>query len=130
MDYTELKIGDLVECGLSQVARVQAITNEYVGVDIAINDYYTLPINKVKPIQLTEEILKRNGWQEEHKEWRKSFPYDIFILAPYIHSRTKEQWWSVDAVIGSDRTALHDIRYVHELQHILWALGFGDKMEV
>lgn len=129
MNYTELKIGDLVECGLQQVGRVDAITAEYVKVDIKINDYYTIPINKVKPILLTEEILKKNGWIEEHKEWRKPFPCNL-ILSPYIHNKTNKPWCMVEAGTGSDRVTLHDIRYVHELQHILWALGLDDKMEV
>lgn len=76
----------------------------------------------LKPIPLTPEILEKNGW-------KKPDGFDSYWLGKIGLLRYDEVWQSA---VGSTRLAiiLHDIQYVHQLQHILFSLGINHEMEV
>lgn len=67
-------------------------------------------IDEIKPIPIDEDILEKNGWKAgERGEYRRE-PYKLF--------QTKKGW---DFCYGFQ--GITDIRFVHELQHILRMLG-------
>lgn len=126
MENKELKIGDLIEwdgrhcivdCIPEDVCRV--VATDYIATWFA-------PVKDLNPIQLTEEILRKNGWVEEpkYREWKHPLRPNICLAKWYGTDGTK--YWGFGA--GTDVTYIHDIRYVHELQHILSALGKDDNI--
>lgn len=125
MKAKELKIGDWVyrynpitqEAIPSQVTSVSA---NLVEVD---NDFVSDP-NEMSPIPLDEDILKEYGWKRSNTEIFTNSEYSYIEI--YYCNRYKLHEFRVN--IG-DR-CMKIINSVHELQHILWALGIDDDLEV
>lgn len=91
---------------------------------MAINgiDSFVVEKEQVAPIPLTPEILEKNGWSKGQIYFRHS-------RIPRIKLCTADGGipWSVsinDDIMGSY------INYVHQLQHILFAFGIEEEMEV
>lgn len=78
---------------------------------------------EIDPITLTPEILEKNGWKRD-----KLVPYIYGHEAHYIEviCTPNSEW--VDVTFKGD--TLHRIKYAHELQHILWALGKDANLKI
>ena len=86
--------------------------------------------NEISPILLTPEILEKNGWNKrtitcydgEHLEdfSNPSFPLEHFTIA-----FTKE---GIKATY--DCLPVREVKYVSDLQHLLFGLGLNSEMEV
>lgn len=78
--------------------------------------YCFVGVDEIKPITLTISILERNGWvwSDEHEEL-------TFGTAP-IAIYPESDYFLVDGL----RLKL---RYVHQLQHLLFGLGINSEME-
>lgn len=141
----DLRIGDLVivndNCSLEQgtIGKVSEIRstplykeNEgSIGLKPISNDRWPWGVlcSNIDPIPLTPEILEKNGWDKETYHDRflnKIKERYCFTLSntglsiEYIPYRTQE---SERFVIYGDCFMIKYIVFVHELQHILWALG-------
>ena len=77
----------------------------------------------IEPIPLTPEILEKNGWERDK-------------LVAYIYGHeahnievicTPNSEWVYVTFKGE---TIHRIKYVHELQHILWALGLDANLKI
>lgn len=77
----------------------------------------------IEGIPLSPEILEKNGWKRDK-------------LVPYIYGHeahnievicTPNSEW-VDVTFKGD--TIRSIWYVHELQHILWALGLDANLKI
>lgn len=75
------------------------------------------------PIPLTPEILEKNGWERDK-------------LVTYIYGHeahnievicTPNSEWMYVTFKGE---TIHRIKYVHELQRILWVLGLDAELKV
>ena len=87
--------------------------------------YCFVGVEDIKPVSLTPEILKKNGWNEDCK-WYKLTTKRAYL---YITKDTK----SNDEFLvcaGSDKHNLASVSFVHELQHLLFGLGLNSEMEV
>ncbi len=126
MDITELKVGDWVRfnipplesCG---VDKVTAIHNKKLVTLKRMKDV----INKqISPIELTEDILLRNGYKP-----------NISDHSTYIHeTHGCYSLWKRDVCWtmywrGHELDTLR-INYVHQLQHILWALDIDQEIKL
>lgn len=75
----------------------------------------------IEGVHLTPEILKKNGWY-----------LDCDLTFSYAHKGhpleaqfpPNSEWKYV--IVGFE--VLYKFKYVHELQHILWALGYNAQM--
>lgn len=83
---------------------------------------------EVEPIPLTEGIAKENGWKNDENKiyWRKKYDY-ISLLIRFGYPNNS-------AVVYVERgewniVALRYVMYVHELQHIVSALGLHDGLK-
>ena len=83
----------------------------------------------IEGIPLTPELLEKNGFKEEQhqkegtSEWYDFYHYDLGINVVYEVEGNKFAAYL-------DGKKLREIQYVHELQHILWALGLNAELRV
>lgn len=86
---------------------------------------------EIKPIPLTTDILEKNGWEfTGHKLDYGGFLLDIYSkrdILPYLYYYYATKDFSV-SICGEE--ALPDMKYVHQLQHLLFGLGLNSEMEV
>lgn len=126
----DLRIGDLVRCG-EQVITIHAVYYKLIGDFVIGEETICISCEDLEPIPLTSEFLKKNGFEVRRKT--KGL-YSKFVGSPdrfiskYISIECDECnpiGWRV--IIEYDKLSryanLRKIHYVHELQHILWALG-------
>ena len=85
----------------------------------------------ILPIPLTTEILEKNGWEfMGHQVDFGGFLFDIYSkrdILPYLYYYYATKDFSV-SICGE--VALPNMKYVHELQHLLFGLGINHEMEV
>lgn len=91
---------------------------------MAINgiDSFVVEKKQVAPIPLTPEILEKNGWSKGQIYFRHSH-------IPRIKLCTADGGISWSVSINDDIMGSY-INYVHQLQHILFAFGIEEEMEV
>lgn len=83
----------------------------------------------IEGIPLTPELLKKNNFKEEQhqkegtSEWYDFYHYDLGINIVY---EVEENRFAAYL----DGKKLREIEYVHELQHVLWALGLNAELKV
>lgn len=81
---------------------------------------YSISNNAIRPIPLTPEILKKNGWE---KLYEKFFEKNVNNIRLTIEL-------SENIYVAINRIFIMEIHYIHELQHLLFGLGINHKMEV
>lgn len=97
---------------------------------------YSVAPKGICGIRLTEDILERNGWAFDQSQRCWALAIDerdgVFLKAiPYDDGSAYDNTsYFIDKEVDYERVLLNDIHYVHELQHLLWALGLDDKMKV
>lgn len=92
---------------------------------------YSISNNAIRPIPLTTKILEKNGWEfMGHQVDFGGFLLDIYSkrdILPYLYYYYSTKDFSV-SICGE--VVLPNMKYVHELQHLLFGLGINHKMEV
>ncbi len=130
----DLRIGDIVKVktvsGAVKLCIVQSLMQGARGASVKEinndNNGYTMDIS---PIHLTLELLEKNGFKEEQhqnegtSEWYDYYHYDLGINIVYEVEENKFAAYL-------DGKKLREIKYVHELQHILWALGLDAELKL
>lgn len=87
--------------------------------------YCLVNIDEIKPIPITPEILKKNGWKKEmYHDWYY-LPLERTLL--YIIEGI-DGAWSVE--VGLNMSYIANISFVHQLQHLFFGLGVKHEMEV
>lgn len=86
----------------------------------------------IEPIPITPDIIKQNGWEQaKHIVDEDGFEWYVFskdaVLPDLYYYPTDGNDFSA-FVCGNE--VCHGIKYVHQLQHILWALGLDAEMKV
>lgn len=133
----DLRIGDLVQHN-SHILKVVGLHSIGAVSFYLFNEHFIVEENEVTPIPLTSEFLKKNGFEVRRKT--KGL-YSKFVGSPdrfiskYISIECDECnpiGWRV--IIEYDKFTryadLRKIHYVHELQHILWALGEDANLKI
>lgn len=136
-------IGDLVKCKVGGLEFIAEITNTskygycFKGVSDDISG--TLCKEFAKDIPLTPEILEKNGWKKEvmsrgvkNRHWVYTKPdieeYGYFPI--YIEKGIGDEFDVYPFTGNNVCTQIAYIKYVHELQHLLFGLGLNSEMEV
>lgn len=120
MKTTELMRFDLVDYNGS-VAKIDCIYNDKVVIAIApfdepeLVDYAEATGDEIKPIRLTEEMLKQNGWEMAEDNGFILFRHPGVIPAIVLHRDS-----------GDYSFCTFRLRDVHIFQHLLWLLGHED----
>lgn len=114
--------------------RVVQITEERednLVIDFGKCNWYFATHGKVEPIPLTIELLEKNGFkQEQHQkdsnsEWVDFYHYDLGINIVYEVAKK-----GIPFAVYLDGKKLREIKHVHELQHVFWALGLNAELKV
>ena len=76
----------------------------------------------LKPIKLTRAILKKNGWKSINGKYALKIQNANYVVLEF----------SEDGIYAyiNEKTMLFTIKYVHQLQHLLFGLGINSEMEV
>lgn len=93
----------------------------------------------ILPIPLTPEILEKNGWKKEvmsrgvkNSHWVYTKPdieeYGYFPI--YIEKGIGKEFDVYPFTDNHDCKQIAYIKYVHQLQHLLYGLGLNSEMEV
>ena len=140
----DLRIGDLVRvncnCALTEgtigtIVEISKETNSYNKKEFvrlnpinSVSDYgWGVLSNNIEGIPLTPEILKKNGWKDIASKsilWVYYCKEKCSINVGHYDKSEKP----FRAILG--RMVLKNIKYVHELQHILWALGKDANLKI
>lgn len=120
MNEKDIKIGDYFTVN-GEAVKVQETEFNLCGIWDSQENFHVVGYEKLEPIPLTDEMLEKNGW--EKCDDGIGYHIEDLLLIPahgqfeiYIHGR-KHVW-------------LRNVTYVHELQHILWALGIDDDLKL
>lgn len=93
----------------------------------------------IKPISLTPEILEKNGWKKgvmsrgvknSHCVYTKPDIEEYGYFPIYIEKGIGDEFDVYPFTGNNVCTQIAYIKYVHQLQHLLFGLGINHEMEV
>lgn len=86
------------------------------------NITYTISNNAIRPTPLTSEILEKNGWRSINGKYALKIKNANYVVLEFTED-------GIYTYIN-ENTMLFTIKYIHELQHLLFGLGLNSEMEV
>mgnify|MGYP000115643502 CR=1 FL=1 len=149
MDKLEYIPGDLVMVKKSalQFAKdkifkvISSLSGGFVKV-VMLNDSsttYSISNNAIRPIPITPEILEKNGWERKvmsrgiknsHLVYTKPDIEEYGYFPIYIEKGIGKEFDVYPFTYNNVCTQIAYIKYVHELQHLLFGIGIKHEMEV
>ncbi len=129
----DLRIGDLVKTttrnpilekgSICKVVLIDALINSIIVQKSDVDVCRCLVKEEIEGIRLTPDILEKNGWEQEYYApiIYGHIGHDIEISFLQTSKRC--------SVLLND-ISLCEIQYVHQLQHILWALGEDANLKI
>lgn len=134
----DLRIGDLVivneNCSLEQgtIGKVSEVRSTgSIGLKPISNDRWPWGVlcRNIAPIPLTPEILEKNGWKKRTEGWY------FMMISKYMYLSVEFGYENGIRVFLKRTTdglyvKLNIANNVHELQHILWALGKDANLKI
>ena len=132
MDKLEYISGDLVMVKKSalQFAKdkifkvISSLSGGFLKV-VMLNDSsttYSISNNAIRPIPLTPEILEKNGWKSINGKYALKIKSANYVVLEFTED-------GIYTYIN-ENTMLFTIKYIHELQHLLFGFGINHEMEV
>lgn len=127
------RIGDLVKTttrnpilekgSICKVVLIDALINSIIVQKSDVDVCRCLVKEEIEGIPLTPEILEKNGWEQEYYApiIYGHIGHDIEISFLQTSKRC--------SVLLND-ISICEIQYVHQLQHILWALGEDANLKI
>ena len=100
---------------------------------------YSISNNAIRPIPITPEILEKNGWvkkvmsrgiKNSHLVYTKPDIEEYGYFPIYIEKGIGKEFDVYPFTCNNVCTQIAYIKYVHELQHLLFGLGLNSEMEV
>ena len=123
MDAKELMIGDWVMNTHNRKPEQVCEIRERM-VMLAYNDLYDY--DEIEPIPLTEEMLKANGYEEHVGE---KGAYGVTIAPHFKRDDSPEVFCDGNPfAVWFDKPV--DIKYVHQLQHVLRQYGAEKEIKI
>lgn len=103
---------------------ISSLSGGFVKV-VMLNDSsttYSISNNAVRPIPLTPEILEKNGWKSINGKYALKIKNANYVVLEFTED-------GIYAYIN-EKTMLFTIKYIHELQNLLFGFGINHEMEV
>lgn len=88
----------------------------------AFSETYLSHKDDVVPMLLTPEILEKNGWKSINGKYALKIKNANYVVLEFTED-------GIYTYIN-EKTMLFTIKYIHELQHLLFGLGIKHEMEV
>lgn len=139
----DLRIGDLVKTttrnpilekgSVCKVVLIDALINSIIVQKSDVDVCRCLVKEEIEGIPLTPEILEKNGWDKRHDPTSSCDIYSKGKGAFYVRleqSIYKKQEGFDCVVADSTYRFGNKLQYVHQLQHILCALGEGTNLKI
>ena len=129
MDANELMIGDYVintDFDKNKVERVETV--ETTRLWLSDERTYT-PIVYIKPIELTMEILVKNGFKKK-SDYKCTLYEDYYELYAWEFNDGMWQISGHSSEFAGIPDQQVDVCYVHELQHALRLFGIDKEIEL
>lgn len=112
---------------------------EYIPLGRRGSDKWRTSRKMIEPIPLTPEILEKNGWKKKvmsrgilNRHWVYTKPdieeYGYFPI--YIEKGIGDEFDVYPFTGNNVCNQIAYIKYVHQLQHLLFGLGLNHEMEV
>ena len=142
----DLRIGDIVRvncnCALAEgtigtIVEISKETNTYnhkefaklIPINSVSNYGWGVLCNNIEGIPLTPEILEKNGWKKRTEGWY------FMMISKYMYLSVEFGYENGIRVFLKRTTdgiyvKLNIANNVHELQHILWALGKDANLKI
>lgn len=128
MDTTELMIDDIVQPDtmLFPVVITAIMNFDDIMVE-GDNDekWIQLSVVEINPIPITSQIIRANGWQEGVRNKIGESIFNYFIQFDNDINSIGRLYYRVIIDKGPHGLCV-SIRYMHELQHLLRIMNFGD----
>ncbi len=149
----DLRIGDLVRVSRGLVIRKGTVCTvsdirpkitfwKKKGIAILIpnkdnHEPWEVWCDDIEGVLLTPEILEKNGWKTKMYVGSQFFCIELNcymeLCATYVKEDDNFSVGIFSLLPGGDLDIIYfpkDVRYVHELQHILWALGLDSNLKI
>lgn len=88
----------------------------------AFSETYLSHKDDVVPMLLTPEILEKNGWKSINGKYALKIKNANYVVLEFTED-------GIYTYIN-EKTMLFTIKYIHELQNLLFGLGLNSEMEV
>ncbi len=133
MRIEDLRVDDLVvyQGNIVKVLNTEKDLNNHVKLgNINTNKVYIwASIHYLSGVPLTDEILENNGWIKQYEDDRIYWENNIDPLS--LGRFTKNTFAPFSVYYGDNKHFIGvRIKYVHELQHIIWALKLDYDIKV
>lgn len=142
----DLRIGDLVKTttrnpilekgSICKVVTIDALINLIVVQKSDVDVRRCLVKEEIEGIPITPEILEKNGWQANAIDYDYNINDKLFFRALQnretggveleVYNNIAPESYDV----CQDDFYLGNISFVHQLQHILWALGQDANLKI
>ena len=124
----DLRIGDIVRYGKNTITILAVHANGGVCFTDGKDQLYAEDV-LLEPILLTPEILEKNGWKKRTEGWY------FMMISKYMYLSVEFGYENGIRVFLKRTTdglyvKLNVANNVHELQHILWALGLDANLKI
>lgn len=101
--------------------------------------YCFVGVDEIRPVRITPEIIEKNGWVKEvmsrgvknsHLVYTKPDIEEYGYFPIYIEKGIGDEFDVYPFTDNNVCTQIAYIKYVHQLQHLLFGLGINHEMEV
>lgn len=125
----DLRLGDIVQTKIMGENKLGTVSGIAIGTSrifLQISDicnFVDTLLTEIEGVLLTTEILEKNRWFSSAK-LPFCYTHNDHRLEVVIDPNSEWKY----AIKGNE--TLRKVKYVHELQHILWALGLNTEIKV
>lgn len=93
--------------------------------------YSYINIEEIKPVPLTPEILKKNGWvKDTHRHCLDEMPAEAYEKKNFPLTHFNVTFGKKRIQASHDCLFVRNLKYVSDLQHLLFGLELNSEMEV
>ena len=89
---------------------------------VMLADNFTCKKEDIAPIPLTPEILEKNGWKSINGKYALKIKNANYVVLEFTED-------GIYTYIN-ENTMLFTIKYIHELQHLLYALHIDSNLKI